>query len=71
MFLETLGGSGWLRASDRFLLVFKERRADFLRLRASLESAGVGLLVRGSCDWLWKCEFCGSGFKFSRSVIVR
>ena len=36
-FSETLGGSGWLRALERFLVVLREKRTDFLHPKASFK----------------------------------
>ena len=40
-----------LIAAERFLLIFRERRVDFLCTIASVESFVLGLLVSSSYDW--------------------
>ena len=45
-FFASFGVYGWLRASERFLVVFRERHEDFLIPKASLESSVFNLLVR-------------------------
>ena len=40
-FFASLGVSGWMRASERFLVVLRERREDFLIPTASFESSGL------------------------------
>ena len=52
-------------------MVFRERPADFLRPKSSFKSDRLALLV-GSWRYIRRrCATCGSGFEFSRSVIVR
>ena len=41
LFFASLGVSRWLRASERFLVVLRERREDFLIPTASFESSGL------------------------------
>ena len=45
LFSEGFGGYVWLRASEVFLLILRERREDSLRLRSSFESYDLSLLV--------------------------
>ena len=45
LFSEGFRGYVWLRASEVFLLILRERREDSLRLRSSFESYDLSLLV--------------------------
>ena len=70
-FPESFGGSEWLRAPKRFLLVLSERPLYFLRPIASFESSGLALLEGSFRDWRRSCPTRGSGFEFSRRVLFR
>ena len=59
-FTGSFGGSGWMRGFEMFLVDFLERRADFLRLTATLRSAGLGLLVVRWRNWRRNFDFSGS-----------
>ena len=61
----------WLGVSEIVLLIFMERRADFVRPRDSVESAVLVFLVDSLRSWRRRCETRGIGFKFSGKVIVR
>ena len=41
----------FLRVPERFFLVLRERRAEFLSPKVSFESYGLVLLVGRSCNW--------------------
>ena len=50
--MRSFGGSGWLGGLEGFLVYLVERRADFLRLTATVGSDVLGLLVGRWRDWL-------------------
>ena len=50
-FFASFGESGCLKTSERLLVVLRERREDFLSLKASFESSVLDLLVGRWHDW--------------------
>ena len=69
-FFASFGESGWLRASERFLVDLRKRRKDFLIPKVSIEPSGLNLLVGKWRNWRRRHVARGSGFEFSQSVIV-
>ena len=61
----------WLGASEKVLLVLRERCAYLLRPRVSFILAVLVFLVGSSCDCWRRCLTSGSVFELDMGIIVR
>ena len=71
MFFSLFGVIERLGASERFLVIFRERREDFLSPTAAFESSGLELLMGRWCNLRQRRETWGRNFDFGGGVIVR